>query len=165
MPIKFWLRILGCCVLALSIAAVPAYAEEGEAPKKKAEKKVLTHPPNEGAPKARETAGVGDKVYVSIGPIILPVITSEGPQQIITMIVSLQVSDTDVSDKVREKLPRLVDAYMRSLYGRLDNNTMNHGHIVNIDFVKRQVTRATDEIMGKGVVEDVLIQAVAQRPV
>lgn len=164
---KLWLRILGCCVLLLCVAAVPAYAEEHAAPKKKSDKKPVAaaHPPNEGAPKARETEGVGDKVYVSIGPIILPVITSEGPQQIITMIVSLQVEDTDASDKVRQQLPRLIDAYMRALYGRLDNNTMHHNRIVNVDFIKRMVARATDEILGKGVVEEVLIQAIAQRPV
>ncbi|MGB4101326.1 MAG: hypothetical protein WBK91_05420 [Alphaproteobacteria bacterium] len=150
----------------MCLAAPPAHAEkkEGEEPKKAKEKKPVTHPPNEGAPKARETDG-GDKVYVSIGPIILPVVTDDGPQQIITMIVSLQVEDIEGSDKVRQQLPRLVDAYMRALYGRLDRNTMHHGRIVNIDFIKRMVGRATDEILGKGIVEDVLIQAIAQRPV
>lgn len=151
----------------MCVAASPAHAEEKveDAPKKAKEKKAVAHPPNEGAPKARETEGVGDKIYVSIGPIILPVVTSDGPQQIITMIVSLQVENIDASDKVRQQLPRLIDAYMRALYGRLDKNTMHHGRIVNVDFIKRMVGRATDEILGKGIVEDVLIQAIAQRPV
>ncbi|MEJ0063820.1 MAG: hypothetical protein WDO70_11675 [Alphaproteobacteria bacterium] len=147
---------IAACALVLLLAQ-PAFA---------AEKKKTVAKPGEGAPKSSETGGLGgQKVYVSIGPIILPVVTDAGPQQIITMIVSLQVKDTNVSDDVRERLPRLVDAYMRALYGKLDGKNMQHGTIVNIDFIKRQVTAATDEIMGKGVVEDVLIQAVAQRQV
>lgn len=154
--------------------ATPALAQEEaeeksspEAkPKKPDSKKKATHPAGEGAPKASESGGLGgSKVYVSIGPIILPIITDDGPQQIMTMIVSLQVDDTSASDKVREQLPRLVDAYMRALYGKLDKGNMHHGAIVDIDFIKRKVAKATEEIMGKGLVEDVLIQAVSQRQV
>lgn len=154
-------------------AGTPAFAkEEGnkesseEHAKKPEGGKKTAHPAGEGAPKASESGGLGgSKVYVSIGPIILPIITDEGPQQIMTMIVSLQVNDTNDSDKVREQLPRLVDAYMRALYGKLDTGNMHHGVIVDIDFIKRKVAKATEEIMGKGVVEDVLIQAVSQRQV
>lgn len=154
---------------AMVWAVVPAHAEEGEgghAKKAEGSKKPTARSASEGAPKASESGGLsGSKVYVSIGPIILPVITDEGPQQIITMIVSLQVNDTSDSDKVREQLPRLIDAYMRALYGKLDATTMHHGRVVDIDFVKRKVAKATEEIMGKGIVEDVLIQAVSQRQV
>lgn len=154
-------------------AAVPAYAEEESkssseehAPKKPEGGKKTAHPAGEGAPKASESGGLGgSKVFVSIGPIILPIITDDGPQQIMTMIVSLQVNDTNDSDKVREQLPRLVDAYMRALYGKIDTGNMHRGVIVDIDFVKRKVAKATEEIMGKGIVEDVLIQAVSQRQV
>jgi flagellar protein FliL len=170
------LKRVALLLLAVTLWAVaPAYAQEeaeesssSEAkPKKKPDsKKKATHPAGEGAPKASESGGLGgSKVYVSIGPIILPIITDEGPQQIMTMIVSLQVDDTGASDKVREQLPRLVDAYMRALYGKLDKGNMHHGVIVDIDFIKRKVAKATEEIMGKGIVEDVLIQAVSQRQV
>ncbi len=153
--------------MAMSVPMAQVYAAETtNEPKKPKEKKQATHPANEGAPKASETSILGgEKVYVNIGPIILPVITNAGPQQIVTMIVSLEVKDTYDSDKVREKLPRLIDAYMRALYGRLDGSTMHHGTIVNIDFVKQRVKQATLEIMGPDIVEDVLIQAVAQRQV
>lgn len=166
-------RIALLLLAATFWAAAPAFAEEhgsppaeGHAKKPEGSKKAAAHPAGEGAPKASESGGLGgSKVYVSIGPIILPIITDEGPQQIMTMIVSLQVNDTNDSDKVREQLPRLVDAYMRALYGKLDTGNMHHGVIVDIDFIKRKVAKATDEIMGKGIVEDVLIQAVSQRQV
>jgi flagellar basal body-associated protein FliL len=142
-------------VCALLIATM------GEVSAKKA-----TASPTEGAPKASETGGSGgQKVYVSIGPIILPIITNEGPQQIVTMIVSLQVANTDASDRVRQQFPRLVDAYMRALYGKLDQTTLRNGSIIDIDYVKRKVSAATKEIMRDNTVEDVLIQAVAQRQV
>jgi len=154
-----WLKYAAFLLLALTLAASPACASGGE-------KKAPAHPAGEGAPKARESGGMGgSKVYISIGPIILPIITDEGPQQIVTMVVSLQVKDTNDSDAVRQQLPRLIDAYMRALYGKLNKDNMHNGTIVDIDFVKLRVTKATEEIMGKGIVEEVLIQAVAQRQV
>lgn len=157
---RFNLKTCLCLVLLLLFAgASPVLASGGE-------KKAPTRSPSEGTPKAKESGGLGgQKVYVSIGPIILPIITDEGPQQIVTMVVSLQVKDTNASDKVREQFPRLVDAYMRALYGKLDGKAMHNGTIVNVDFVKARVTKATEEIMGQGIVEDVLIQAIAQRQV
>lgn len=153
--------VVGFMALAafmLAVAVPPAMAAGG--------KKPMSTNITEGTPKANESGGLsGSKVFVSIGPIILPVITDDGPQQIITMIVSLQVKNTNDSDKVRKQFPRLVDAYMRALYGRLDKRTMHHGTIVNVDFVKSRVARATSEILGAGLVEDVLIQAVSQRQV
>lgn len=151
--------IIRTAVLLLFLMSSAAMAAGGE-------KKKATHPAGEGAPKASESGGLGgSKVYVSIGPIILPVITDDGPQQIVTMIVSLQVNDTGDSDKVRQQLPRLIDSYMRALYGKLDSNNMHNGVVVDVDFVKRKVTKATEEIMGTGLVEDVLIQAISQRQV
>lgn len=151
--------VIRTAVLFLLLMSSAAMAAGGE-------KKKATHPAGEGAPKASESGGLGgSKVYVSIGPIILPVITDDGPQQIVTMIVSLQVNDTGDSDKVRQQLPRLIDSYMRALYGKLDSNTMHNGVVVDVDFVKRKVTKATEEIMGTGLVEDVLIQAISQRQV
>lgn len=156
---------LGITTGAGAVYAAETKAEEG-GHKAEKPKKSTAHPAGEGAPKASESGGLGgSKVYVTIGPIILPIINDDGPQQIVTMIVSLQVKDTNDSDSVREQLPRLIDAFMRALYGKLDATTMHHGTVVDIDFVKRKVTRAAIEIMGKGIIEDVLILGVSQRQV
>ncbi len=159
-----FLKTLAIILVAVSVVlAGSAMAAEHGGGGKKAP---TSRSASEGAPKASESGGLGgSKVYVSIGPIILPVITDEGPQQIVTMIVSLQVNDTNDSDTVRQQLPRLIDAYMRALYGRLDASTLLHGTVVDVDFVKRKVAKATEEILGPGLVEDVLIQAISQRQV
>jgi flagellar basal body-associated protein FliL len=175
---KNFLKLIALFLLVVTLGSTTGagvvYAAEhaSEAPagdgghKAEKPKKSTAHPAGEGAPKASESGGLGgSKVYVTIGPIILPIINDDGPQQIVTMIVSLQVKDTNDSDLVREQLPRLIDGFMRALYGKLDANTMHHGTVVDIDFVKRKVTRAATEIMGKGIVEDVLILGVSQRQV
>ncbi|MBI1272571.1 MAG: hypothetical protein GC131_00595 [Alphaproteobacteria bacterium] len=117
----------------------------------------------------KKSGGVGGLLnsgptYINVGPLLFPVITDEGPKQIVSMIVAIQVKDLATSDKVREKLPRLIDAFTRSIYGHLDASKL-HGEMVDLDFVKDRIIKAAEEIMGRGIIDDVLIQAVAQRPV
>ncbi len=119
----------------------------------------------DSAPKKQEGGGFlsSAPVYVSVGPLLLPVILQDGAHSNLTMMISLQVKDLATSDKVREKMPRLIDAYMRALYGRFDETTMRDGRLVNLDFVKNKLVRSTQAVMGPDIVQDVLIQAVAQR--
>lgn len=165
MRLGFWKATLGLAVL-LGIGSAIASANMAVAEEKQGHD---TAAKAEDGTKSEEKSGHGglklnpDQVYVNIGPIILPVITEEGPQQIVTMLVSLEVKDLSTSDKVREKLPRLVDAYMGALYGRLNSKTMIEGKIVDVAFVKSRLMKATERVLGPGMVQDVLIQAVAQR--
>lgn len=103
-------------------------------------------------------------IYVNAGPLILPIILDDGAQSILSVLISLQVKDYDASDKVRAVLPKLMDGYMRALYGKFTADNLSQGKLVNVDFIKQKIARVTTVIMGEGVVDDVLIQAVAQRP-
>jgi flagellar protein FliL len=155
--IKFLLLLLLGCGAVLSAGSAMAESDAhggGEAPSGDA---------HGGGDKKEGGLFSSGPTYIKLDPIIMPVMTSKGPQQLITMLIALQVKDLATSDKVREKLPKVTDAMIRSLYGQIDESKMHGGQIVDLDFVKTRITKAADSIMGPGVIDDVLIQAVSQR--
>ena len=102
----------------------------------------------------------GGSVFVKTQPILMPIIDEYGPQQFVTFVVAVEVKDLSTSDKVRAKLPRLIDAYMTALYGKI--KTID-GKVIDIEDMKRRLVVATMKEMGEVPVEDVLVQNVVQR--
>lgn len=114
-------------------------------------------------PKKKER--VGPPVYVQVGPMIVPVLGAKTVEQNIMVTVSLEVDDEPTRDKVRNENPRLVDAYVQALYGGIDKGQVIDGQVLNIPALKTKLQEATDKVLGPGIVHDVLIQSVSQRPV
>lgn len=106
----------------------------------------------------------GDPIYVRIAPLVLPVISDSGVQQIVTVIFEVQVKDMDTGQKMRTHMPRIMDALMRGLYGGLGEGDLRNGKMVSVVRVKGRALAAIREIMGQdGGIMDVLVQGVAQR--
>jgi flagellar protein FliL len=126
-----------------------------------AEQGAVDSPPSAHSGKSRP----GDPIYVRISPMVLPIIGDDGIEEIVSMIFYLEVDSMDTSDKVREKLPRLVDGYMQSLYGALERGSLKgkNGKTLDIARIKQRITAVNDRILGTGVVQEVLVQAVNQR--
>lgn len=144
-------------VFAMSLLlAVPAYAEskpkggEGGGEEKAAEPGADPNAP----------------LYVEISPFVIPVLGPNGPEEMVSLIVTLELAPgIDRAAYVKQRLPKLNDAYVQSLYGALDRKTVKRGGLVDVGLVKAKLQKATDRILGPGYVNDVLVQAVAQRKV
>ena len=146
------LPLLVLLLTALSVPlAAPAHAEE------------------EGGAKKKQDADVsggrfaGDPVYVHLAPMILPIITNDGVEQLVTLQFDVQVTDFDVADNLHTNMPRVMDSLVRHLYGGLGRGTLRNGKLVDVTRVKSNATAALDEILGAEGVKDVLVQGVAQR--
>ncbi|MER2519748.1 MAG: hypothetical protein ABTQ34_03550 [Bdellovibrionales bacterium] len=105
----------------------------------------------------------GDPIYVHLPVLILPVISSKGAQQIVTLLINVEVDNFGVANDIHDKMPHMMDALMRALYGKLGEGDLLEGKLVNIDRVKEQATKAVTEVTGSGKVRNILIQGVAQR--
>lgn len=134
---------MGLLTLLLFLLAVPAFASGGE-----------DKPPvDPNAP-----------VYVEIAPFIIPVLGASGPEELVSMIITLELAaGEDREAYVRQRLPRLNDAYVQTLYGALDRRTVKRSGLVDVALVKEKLMKATERVLGEGYVKDVLVQAVAQR--
>lgn len=106
----------------------------------------------------------GPPSYVNVGPMIIPVVSPRRIEQNILLTVSLEVDGDDNREAVRAVIPRLMDAYVVALYGGIEQGQVADGQILNIPEVKAKLVEATDKVLGAGVVQDVLIQSVSQRP-
>lgn len=105
----------------------------------------------------------GDLIYVHIQPMVVPVINENGAEQIVTMLIDLQVKNFDAADTMHSNMPRVQDAILRTLYGGLGQGTLKKGHLVNIAKTKAKIHAAVELALGQDIIDDVLIQAVAQR--
>jgi flagellar basal body-associated protein FliL len=105
----------------------------------------------------------GDPVYVHLSPMILPVITDTGAEQIVTLQITIEVKDFDAADTVHTNMPKVMDALMRGLYGGLGNGDLRNGQLIDVTKIKAKATTALGEAVGADNIRDVLIEAVAQR--
>lgn len=104
-----------------------------------------------------------DSFYVTMAPMILPVIDERGLQEVVSLVVAIEVKDEEGMQHVNDLAPKLNDAYMRALYGKIDGTVYRNGQFLDVTKLKAKLANATVNIMGQGAVKDVLIQDVNQR--
>ncbi len=106
-----------------------------------------------------------DFEYLELDPLNLPVITTKGLTQQVSLLVSLEV-DFGTKDGIGLYKPRLTDAYIQDLYGALGAGfALIHGNIVDVRQIKQRLTSVTARVLGpEHKVNSVLLQVVRQRP-
>lgn len=105
-------------------------------------------------------------LYVEISPFVIPVLGPNGPEEMVSLIVTLELAKgEDRETYVRQRLPRLNDAFVQTLYGAFDRRTVSKGGLIDVALVKAKLMKATERVLGPDYVADVLVQAVAQRKV
>ena len=103
--------------------------------------------------------------YVELSPLLLPIVDQRGVSQVVSLVVSLEIGDATMVDKVTRLSPRLTDAYIQDLYGVLNYKAALEGGVIQVGEVKRRLNVITHKLMGEGVINDVLLQVVSQRRV
>ena len=102
-------------------------------------------------------------VFVEFNPIVLPILGDGEIVQFVSIVVTLEVGSEDEADRVVAFAPRLNDAYMNALYGRLlASEVMNDG-VVDLRRIKSRLIEESNHVLGPGTVRDALIQMVSQR--
>ena len=103
--------------------------------------------------------------YLQFEPLSLPVITSKGLVQHVSLMVLLEV-DYGQKEEISLYKPRLIDAYIQDLYGALGTgDILMHGNFVDVKQVKQRLSSVTNEVLGPAdiKVRDVLLQVLRQR--
>jgi hypothetical protein len=102
--------------------------------------------------------------YYQVPAMLLPVITDKGLTQQIGISVSLE-TPYGQKDAVAEYAPRLVDAYIRDLFGAVGSGQiMMKGNVVDTEKLKARLSKVTQNVLGdkKDMVKNVYLQAVQQ---
>ena len=73
------------------------------------------------------------------------------------------VRDQSAESQVNDRMPRVMDTFLTTLYGAIDEGEMINGSLVDVAGVKKRLQAACDRLLGSDVVKEVLVQTVLQR--
>ncbi len=103
--------------------------------------------------------------FVQMDPLILPIIDANGISQMVSLVIVLQVDDEKQKATVEGQMYRIKDAYIQDMYGSLNKNVAIKDGVLQVDVLKQKLSAANNRVLGDGVVSDVLLQVVQQRPI
>lgn len=119
---------------------------------------------------ASEEAALPDKdapMYVDFKNIVVPVIKKNGQTGVVALSLMAQVKDQDDQSKVVDNLPRLRDAFIRSLYGSLSSKKfLTEEGALDIPQIKDHLMKTAGLVLkgdDKGLIKDILFQNIAQQ--
>lgn len=115
--------------------------------------------------KTEEATAVPEVSFIEMRPLVLPVLDQNGVSQVVSLIVSLEVSSAEAKAEVEKLSPRLLDAFIQDMYGALSKQAAMEGGMVQVGYIKSRLNRVSAEVLGKDKVKDVLLQVLQQRPV
>lgn len=117
-------------------------------------------------------AGAGAKkpsdapIYVDFKHIVVPVIRQNGRTGIVALNVMAEVKDEQAQTIVTNHLPRLKDAFIRSLYGSMDDTKMNaQNGTLDIERIKTRLMQTANLVLKDkdGPIKDILFQNITQQ--
>lgn len=114
--------------------------------------------------KKKSSHGAEHSQYVELAPLVLPILDKNGVSQMLSLVVVIEVEDEVVAKEVEYLAPRLKDAYIQNMYGVLSRKTVLIDGVLRVDVVKNLLNEISDEVLGEGVAQDVLLMVVEQRP-
>ena len=103
--------------------------------------------------------------FVEMDPLILPIIDADGISQMVSLVIVLQVHDEKQKAEVASQMFRIKDAYIQDMYGSLNKHVAVKDGVIQVSVLKEKLTAANNRVLGEGVVSDVLLQVVQQRPI
>ena len=103
--------------------------------------------------------------YVEMDPLVLPIVDADGISQMVSLVIVLQVHDDQQKAEVSAQMPRIKDAYIQDMYGVLNQHVAVKDGVIQVSIIKEKLNAATVRVLGEGVVSDVLLQVVQQRPI
>ena len=102
--------------------------------------------------------------FVQLDPLILPVVGKDGLTQLVSLVIVIETPDEAGKQHVTYMAPKLKDAFIQDMYGALNHEDVMRGGIIEVTALKNRLQKVSERVMGEGVVNNVLLQVVQQRP-
>ena len=102
-------------------------------------------------------------VPLPLDPITLPLFKGGQPDRFLTLEMTLICAGNDSMLRVKNQVPRLVDAYIQYLHS-LANLRITPG-FEDLDFVKDRLLNVSAQIVGNGEVRDILFRNAFEKPI
>jgi hypothetical protein len=93
----------------------------------------------------------------------IPVIRDNEVTDQVNIAIVVETKGEDNRDKVMAGRYKLYDAFLRDLYGLLAIKRAD-GQLFDQQVVKIRLARASDKVLGPGVINNILVSGISQRP-
>ena len=141
-------RLLVACVVGTLVCwATPTLAAGEEGPRQ-----------GENAP------AVSGPVFVKLPLFNIPVIEGDKVTRQVRVGLALELVEGLKADSIAEKKPAVIDAFFRDLYGMFGQRSETPRVAVE-GSIKRRLAQTADRVLGPGMVRQVLILELLERPV
>lgn len=104
-------------------------------------------------------------IYVDFKNIVVPVIKKNGRTGVVSISLMAEVANADDQNKVTHRMPKYKDAFIRALYGSLENERYMKNGTLNIDSIKARLLKSAHYV-SKGEdnpIKDILFQNIGQQ--
>ena len=101
--------------------------------------------------------------YVEVPPIVVSIVRDGRVVRIYSAQIMVEVIGAKSEAAVKAQLPLLKDGFFQALYGLA--SLPQHVDVARGTIAKTHLQKVADNVMGKGIVRAVLIQATFDRPV
>lgn len=143
--------LLSCGLAGLCAGTAPAHAS-GEKSEPTAEDKI------------RAMFGGELILHTPLPLFSIPVIRDNEVTDHVNIAIVIETKGEKSREKVLAERYRLYDAYLRDLYGLLAIKRAD-GQLFDQQVVKIRLARVSDKLLGPGVVNDILVRGISQRPI
>lgn len=124
------------------------------------------------AAKADESAAEGggehgaadEAMFVTVGEVIVPVYSKDHEDNFMVVKLNLELTGEKGSDEVLRMMPRLLDAYVTTLSTMAGRGEFAIDDSQRNARIKRALQFASDRVLGKHVVKEVLLERAWQQP-
>ena len=100
---------------------------------------------------------------VNIDPLIMPIFEDGTVRRFLVLELSFEVYQPDGSFMVQSQLPRLQNAFLTYILSMQAKGLSDK--LTDLRFLKDRLMRVTTDVVGPGVVHDILLKNVFERPV
>lgn len=100
--------------------------------------------------------------YFTLPPFDIPVIGDKSVTRQVTFLVTLQTMGIDNKDKVISHHRELQDGFFRDMYGVMAFRRPE-SQSYNLDVIKTRLKRVGDQIVGAGVIDDIVVKTTYER--
>jgi len=115
------------------------------------------------ATQADQPSGSPELFYASIPPIMISVVGETKAEQFVTLRLSIEVDDLAGLSRVQSVQQRLKNAFIETLYRTFAEEGTVQGAALDLQRVRRRLKNTADDVVGRGVVRQVLILGITQR--
>lgn len=119
------------------------------------------------APTTEEVAGaaapkpapVEPARFIDLDPLIIPIFHGDSVVTTIQIAVKLETTGSANEGRINRLKPRISDAFIKDLYSFIPRLLQSQER-VNVFIIKKRLQMVSEKVAGKGLIDDVLVQAI-----